>query len=185
MSNLPTTKVESFNIALFAVDKQVIDENIRLAQENFSSQAEEYLLGNNAWPHITLSQFTAESNRLPEIWSVISQLNSKPLSINLSQFYIWLYEEKYWVGLGIMRHPELIALQLAVFEALAHLGIEGLQKPSTYFPHITWARCSSNKPPLIKILPTQEFWTKAHLFKLSIGQSSPYGIYRKLLLSAE
>lgn len=177
--------IKTFNIALFPVEKQIIDEHIRLAQENFSDQAQEYLLGNNAWPHITLSQFKSDSSRLLEVWSSVSQLISEPLSIHLSQFYIWLYEENYWVGLGTKREPALIALQIEVYEQLASLGITGLQKPSTYFPHITWARLGSKNPPIIKVLPNAEFWQKPHLFRLTMGESSPYGIYRQRLLPKE
>ncbi len=176
---------QSFNLALFPESKQFIDETIKLAQNNFASQSQEYLLGDNAWPHITLCQFSAEPSRLNEIWTAVSPLATKPLSIRLSQFYIWLYENAYWMGLGTMREPELISLQFAVYETLNTLGITANQKPSNYFPHITWARCGGDKPPTISILPNPEFWFQSHSFALSLGQSSPYGVYQKRLLPAE
>ncbi len=174
-------KLSSFNIALFPENKQFISDSIKLAQNNFANQAKEYLLGDNAWPHITLCQFAVEPGQLPIIWSTVNALALQPLSIRLSQFYIWLYENHYWVGLATMREPELISLQLAIYEALTNLGIKGKQMPSTYFPHVTWARCSGEKPPIISVLPSTEFWLPPHLFKLSLGESNPFGVYRKRL----
>ena len=171
----------AFNIALFPQDKQFIADCIKLAQDNFDSQAEEYLLGENALPHITLCQFSAAPSHLAEIWSIISPLVSKSLSIRLTQIYILPYEGAYWLGLATAREPELISLQLSVYESLANLGIKSNQSHSSYFPHITWARCSGNKPPELTVMPAEKFWSTPQLFNLSIGESSPYGVYRKRL----
>lgn len=101
--------------------------------------------------------------------------------MRLGPFYILLYEGNYWVGLGTIRESELLTLHLAINEILNSLGIKSNQPHSTYFPHITWARCSGEKPPVIKVLPTQKFWSSPHTFTLSLGASSPYGVYRKRL----
>ncbi len=185
MNNTSNEQTARFNIALIPENKHFIAHNIKLAQDNFASQAQEYLLGDNAWPHITLCQFEANPDRLPEIWSAVMPLASKPLSIHLGPFYILLYEGYYWVGLSTRREPELIALQLAVNEVLNSFGIKSNQPHSNYFPHITWARCNTETPPAIRVLPTAEFWSSPNLFALSLGKSSPYGIYRKRLFPNE
>jgi 2'-5' RNA ligase len=170
---------------LLPVDKNFADQNIKFAQTNFAIQAKEYLLGEHAFPHITLCQFEEDPNRIHEIWSALSSLSNKTLSIKLGPFYVLLHENAYWAGLGTERLPELINLQLSVNEILNTLQIKSKQPHSTYFPHITWARCTDTKPPEIKILPNAEFWNQSYSFVLSIGQSSPYGVYRKILFISD
>ena len=65
---------QPFNLALFPEEKQFIVQCIKLAQENFATQAEEYLLGDDAWQRITLCQFEADPSRLAEIWAAVAPL---------------------------------------------------------------------------------------------------------------
>lgn len=174
-------KTQRFNIALLPANKEFIAENIRLAQENFADQADQYLLGENAWPHITLCQFDSEQEKVSDIWTAVKHLLVEPISINLGPFYISLDEDIYWVGLATLRTHELFSLQLAVNEVLNGFGIKSRTPHSTYFPHITWARCPAVKIPQLKTLPQFNWWQASYEFYLSLGATSEYGVYLERL----
>jgi len=182
--------MQTFNIALFPQDKQLIDQCIKLAQSNFSVQAEEYLLGDNASPHITLCQFDTAPSRIEEVWSSVASLQSKPLAVKFDHIHIWPGRNdhigKYWLGLAVNKEEPLMALQLAVYEKLMSLKVmdpspDSHYFRSNYFPHLTWARCNGSKPLGMPVLPSPEFWTRSYLFSLSLGESGTNGMYRKQL----
>jgi len=176
-----------FNIALFPEDENLVSTCIQLAQTNLKDQSSEYLLGENAWPHVTLCEFISEQGQLAKIWSSIESMQTEPLLLNFEYIYILpghgIHSGKTWVGLAVAKPAELVKLQKSIYEKLLQLGIEGATKIETYFPHLTWARCDGNKPITISAMPPQELWQKQHAFNLSIGLSDMNGAYHERLFS--
>ncbi len=180
-------EIKSFNIALFPESEQFISDCIKLAQNNFSAEADGYLLGDNAWPHITLCQFESKFTKVEAVWDSLITIQPQSLSIGFDHFYIRpgrdKHINKYWLGIAVTGEEQLTLLQTIIYNKLNELGIEGENIPSNYFPHLTLARCIGNRIPIISTLPPKEFWLSSYIFRLSIGQSSSYGVYSKQLFS--
>ena len=181
-----------FNLALYPQDAQLASACVALAQANFKDQASEYLLGENAHPHVTLCQFQANEEQLESIWSAVEkldlELNQKVLSLSFHHFYIkpgfHFHKDKYWLGLAMSATTELMALQKALHTLLAQMNIESSTLPQSYFPHLTLARCHTldyAHPPQIKVLPALEIWQQDFVFQVSLGRSNEYGVYLERL----
>ena len=169
-------------------------------------QASEYLLGENAHPHVTLCQFQANEEQLESIWSAVEKLdfkaaiegtqeldfgldsNLKALKLCFHHFYIkpgfHFHKDKYWLGLAMSASPELLALQKALHTLLAQMDIESPTLPQSYFPHLTLARCHTadyTNPPQIRVLPALDMWQQDFVFQVSLGRSNEYGVYLERL----
>lgn len=174
-----------FNLALFPEDRDLIDTCICLAQENLCGVADQYLLGKDAWPHVTLCQLETETAKLAEIWHSVQPLLQEPIILQLKRLYVQFGADentgKYWVGLIVSPEPALLVLQAAVYQKLLELGIESRTVPEKFFPHLTWARCTQAKPLVISQYPPSSLLDKRHAFKLSLGRSDEHGVYHERL----
>ena len=183
-----SNETQHFNIALFPMEQKLLDDCVHFAQANLSLAADGYLLGNDAWPHITLCPFVTDVNHLPKIWSSTMDLQKQPLSLRFDHLYIKPgvseHSGKYWVGLAVEREPRLIELQAEIYVILTDHGIEPLTEPSTYFPHITWARCDGMSAPTLRNFLDQEFWQRSFSYTMSLGKSDSNGVYRERLYTA-
>ena len=176
-----------FDVALYPQDESFRKECIRLARTNLSDRADGYLLAEDAFPHVTLTLFQSEEEKLAEIWKSITSLQSKPLELNFTHIYIdpdMHTPGLLWVGLAVRPHAELSQLQQAVFDKLGSMGIVGRTKPETYFPHVTWSRCRDTVPFSLKELPSVAFYQKSYHFEMTIGRSNENGVYRERMYHA-
>ena len=196
-----------FNLALYPQDAHLANACVELAQANFKDQASEYLLDENAHPHVTLCQFQANEEQLESIWSDVEKLdfkaaregareldfgldsNLKALKLRFHHFYIkpgfHFHKDKYWLGLAMSATAELVALQKALHSLLAKMNIETSTLPQSYFPHLTLARCHTldcANPPQIKVLPALDIWQQDFVFQVSLGRSNQYGVYLERLM---
>jgi 2'-5' RNA ligase len=173
-----------FNVALLPQDQSFARACIEFAQANFSRQASEYLLGDNAHAHITLCQFEAETEpeQLQTLWLTLAGLQVVPVSLKFGHIYckpgVEIHQGKYWVGLAIANSLHLADLQKSVSEELARQNIQSKTPSQTYFPHLTWARCDYDKPIKLDCMPPQDFWRNEYQFAMSLGRSDQYGVYR-------
>ncbi|PWT94469.1 MAG: hypothetical protein C5B53_13045 [Candidatus Melainabacteria bacterium] len=180
-------KLAHFNIALFAESDELIAACTKFARSNLAQYADGYLLGEDAWPHITLSQFIVEENKIASVWSAVESLRTDPIKLRFSHIYILpgvlIHKGKQWVGLALPANGEIFSLQKMVFDKLATLKIEGITKPNSYFPHLTWGRVKPNATLNLEDIPPDEFWRKEYSFVLSLGRSDAggFGIYRERL----
>ncbi|MDQ5935912.1 MAG: hypothetical protein QG574_3233 [Cyanobacteriota bacterium erpe_2018_sw_21hr_WHONDRS-SW48-000092_B_bin.40] len=179
-----------FNLALYPQDAHLASTCVALAQANFKDQASEYLLGENAHPHVTLCQFQANGEQLESIWSEVEKLGLEPesLALRFHHFYIkpgfHFHKDKYWLGLAMSATTELMALQKALHSLLEKMNIESPTLPQSYFPHLTLARCHTldyAHPPQIKELPTLDIWQQDFVFQVSLGRSNEFGVYLERL----
>ena len=177
-----------FNIALFAESEELIGICTDLARSNLAGQADGYLLGEDAWPHITLCQFSLNESQIPSVWSQIENLQTTPLKIRFSHIYIlpgvMEHTGKRWVGLAVAPHPQLSTLQKTIYDKLLSQNIQSTTAPGIYFPHLTWARTDGKSPLSMTSFPAQNFWHENHSFSLSLGRTDEnnFGIYRERLL---
>lgn len=196
-----------FNLALYPQDAHLASACVALAQANFEDQASEYLLGENAHPHVTLCQFQAKEEQLESIWSAVEKLDlegaqegareldlgsnssRKAFKLRFHHFYIkpgfHFHKDKYWLGLAISATAELMALQKALHTLLTQMNIESPTLPQAYFPHLTLARCHTadyDHPPQLKVLPALDIWQQDFVFQVSLGRSNEYGVYLERLV---
>ena len=178
-----STGLQDYDIALFPKDESFRQECVRLARTNMSDRAEGYLLADGeAFPHITLTLFKCEQERLDEIWHRVSGFLPEPLAIKFTHVYFdpdMSHPGIMWTGFAVQRQHALSELQSKVFADLQALGISGRTKPDTYFPHLTWARCRDTAPLTFKELPSAALYRKSYPFELSIGLSNENGVYRR------
>ncbi len=158
---------------------------VNLAQTNFAHQADQYLLGKEALPHVTLCQFEAEPERLAEVWSTLKTLPITTLELKIHSLCIKPGNAQnkgtYWVGLSVSLTPEIARLQKSVFDTLTALEIAGTTLPQSFFPHITWVRCDYKNAPCLKTMPPPELFENTYRFSMTLGRSDQYGVYKERL----
>jgi 2'-5' RNA ligase len=176
-----------FNIALLPADESLAYSCTYLAQTNLKEQSNEYLLGENAHPHITICQFSAQPEHVDKVWSAIEDLQTEPLKLSFGHIYIrpgvGLHAGKTWIGLTILKEAKLIKLQKSIYEKLVQSKMIPDTKTGDYSPHLTWARCEAHTPITISVMPPSEMWQNQHAFNLTIGLSNVNGIYQECLFS--
>jgi 2'-5' RNA ligase len=180
-----------FNLALYPQEAKLASACVELAQTNFKEQASEYLLGENAHPHVTLCQFQTSEDQMESIWSEVEKLGREAelLALRFHHFYIkpgfHFHQDKYWLGLAVSATPELLAMQKALHTLLAQMNIESPTQPQSYFPHLTLARCHTldyANPPQLKELPALDIWQQDFVFQVTLGRSNEYGVYLERLM---
>jgi len=176
-----------FNIALFAESDELISLCTDLACSNLANQADGYLLGEHAWPHVTLCQFSLNESEISSVWSQIESIQSDPFKIRFSHIYILAgvmeHAGKRWVGLAVTPSKELMSLQKTIYDKLLALNIQSTTPSSSYFPHLTWARTGGTSPLSMSHFPAQTFWHEPYSFGLSLGRTDKnnFGIYEERL----
>ena len=177
-----------FNIALFLENPEAQKTQLALAQSNCKKAADQYLLGKDAWPHVTLCQIEVQEEAIKSIWDELSPLLTQGIDLNFHHLYILPGTGEHlgfhWVGLAIARDRELIQLQSKMHETLLSKKIESRTTPSSYFPHLTWARCKGEQIQITHC-PDEEIWQKPERFCLSIGRSDNLGIFRERLMLSD
>ena len=180
-------KLAHFNIALFAESDELIADLTEFARRSLETHADGYLLGEDAWPHITLCQFIVDESKVASLWSAVSNLQVDPIKLCFSHIYILpgvlIHKGKHWVGLAVTPDAGLLSLQKAIYDKLASCKIEGITKPSSYFPHLTWGRVRPDALLSFEDFPPDDLFRKEYSFKLSLGRSDAggFGIYRERL----
>lgn len=176
---------DRFNIALRPSSPALARQTIALAEAGFSSQAEGYLLGRDAWPHITLCQFRGPE---PDAWidKIWSELGLATLDLQFAGYYLresGKDENCQWVGLELKGDPALLDLQRRAHDLVKSLKLEVITGTGEdYFPHLTFARLGpgANKVALTR-LPA-ELLHHRNPFYLTIGKAGPLGTYTSQIL---
>ena len=163
-----------YNIALLPQSKS--NKFIQLAQQ-FSDSADQYLLGENSLPHITLYQFYTYENEISDIWQHISQqLHEPTLSIDLIQFSYSTYKNNlYWILL-LPNKTEILHKMHATVANTLQLPIK-----ESFEPHLTLinTKNSSLMPEIIKL--EESYRPITDTFTLSLGKSDEMGQYTKVI----
>lgn len=180
--------MQRYNIALLPIDSMLKEEIIRISRLFFADIHDNYILGTEGLPHITLCQFKADN---PD-----TALNAYKHLVRQENLTVpgTLYVEKFQVRAGtlvnsgtfiaeykIKPDKKLTDLQFRCAEILNACGLENLTPSQKYSPHITLARLLSvpEQTPTIEDLQcTAEFKPG-----LSIGCSTESGVFTKALRS--
>jgi 2'-5' RNA ligase len=175
-----------YNIALYPQSNELALSLVVLAQTNLSGKSDKYLLGEVAYPHITLCQFICTAERINEVWAACEDLGSEPVSIGFSHIYVKagvgpLHQGKNWVGICIKPTAPLMDLQKSVFARLEKLGINSPTDPLKYFPHLTLGRLDQACAVTISQMPESSLWQTSYQFHVSLGWSDEYGVYMERL----
>ena len=172
-----------FNLALVPESVDLIELCTNFARQNCLQNADAYLLGDAALPHVTLCQFNAPESRLDEIWNVFDDVSARAVELRFINVYIkygkGALSGKSWIGLSVKPESHLIDLQKDVFSRLERLGVHGRNRPTDYFPHLTFARCDASKPAVIAAVPEEDFWSTQYPFLMTVGHSDEHGRYRE------
>jgi 2'-5' RNA ligase len=174
-----------FNIALFPDDPNLQKALIASAQANCKTEVDQYLLGENALPHVTLCQLQTEPNSIQSLWQEIAPVMPNPIALYFHHLYMLPGKAEHlgfhWMGLAMAPDPILIELQKRIHEKLLSKNIQSRTSPSSYFPHLTWARCRGFTHISPVSLPAQEIWQTSHNFSLSLARSDANGIFKERL----
>jgi 2'-5' RNA ligase len=119
-----------YNLALLPTLRS--DELITFSAK-FANIADQYLLGKNSLPHITLHQFEIEENKIASIWEKISTVwKDEYINIELSKFsYITFDKKTYWISL-LPKNTEILH-KMHIFIA----NTIRLPLKENYDPHLT------------------------------------------------
>lgn len=177
--------MERYNIALLPTDSTLQDNIIRISRDYFFDIHDEYILGPDGLPHITLCQFKAIN--LEDAKAVYNDLLSSEKS-NLIDLVIEKFNArsgslanagKFIAEYQIRPDKDLMALQLRCSKKLAEYRIQSLTPSKTYSPHITLARLTDmpNTLPSGKDLDCPLAITGS----LSLGLSTEEGVFVKEL----
>lgn len=177
-----------FNIALCPVDSALVGELTALAQTNLGQRAENYLLGAQALPHITLCQFQTDSAEIETIWWAVKGGDDKPTFVSIRFGHVFLrpgqsppHLGKNWVGLSVVPSTDLLHLQKSVFAGLQSLKIDSPTAPDRYFPHLTWGRLDAACEITINRMPDPEIFQDSYQFEMTLGQSDQFGVFSRRL----
>lgn len=178
--------MQRYNIALLPTDADLQKEIIRISRHYFLKTQDEYILGNEGLPHITLCQFKTDNFEIaktayndfaalgaettPEI--TIEKFNARPGKL--------VNSGKFMVEYKAVLDDHLRALQRRCSDLLSKHGLTNLTPCEGYSPHITLARLSEmpKETPTTQDLPCPFNFSTT----LSLGLSTEAGIFVKSLL---
>jgi len=182
---------QRYNIALLPESPEFAAQCVAYARQHFTSGNQNYLLGENAHPHVTLCQFEAEPDTIQSLWLAAQRVASEPQRrVRFDQVYYLAADTSkpsstVWTGLSAVRDTALVGLQERLYDLLSENGIVPLtQKGNGYFPHLTVARGDVHQFSRL-VWPTFAFGQEGHAFSLSLGQSNEFGVYQKCLYTAQ
>ncbi|HOO81001.1 MAG TPA: hypothetical protein PK513_00670 [Alphaproteobacteria bacterium] len=178
-------KLQRYNIALLPSDHTLQTTMVHISRLYFLEDQDEYILGPEGLPHITLCQFKAATleNAVTAYNDFLSNESISTIKVIIEKFNIrpgkLVNTGKFIAEYKIQPHPDLIALQLRCAKKLAAHHLENLTPSEAYSPHITLARL----PVMTNKLPTKQdlncpLYIDAHL---SLGLSTEAGVFVKEL----
>jgi 2'-5' RNA ligase len=177
-----------FNLAYRPTDDAFVQQCISYAHEQFASFADGYLINaHDALPHITVCQFEAPEEKLPQLWE-----RAKKLSASGEDFIFTgpafrqsagIHKNYIWAELAVRPDSKLVEEQILLTQMLAEkFGITPLTLTGDdYHPHLTYARLQQGvdvkaiKPPL------KSDWEDAYDFYFTLGRSNANGAYLETL----
>lgn len=169
------------NFALLPTDPELSARFTDIAQRYFTDIYDEYILGDQALPHITLAQFTAQNDE-EAIAAYSNFSNKKDLEAEIETYALTLSQNRnLWAEFSVRKEKKLLSLQKTVFNYLKDIGLSPEQPPETYHPHVTLARVTEEPSfiPTMDEIPAPHFYN----FKLTVGRSSQIGVYLKTLVT--
>ncbi|MCB9982947.1 MAG: 2'-5' RNA ligase family protein [Rhodospirillales bacterium] len=177
--------LQRYNIALLPTDTALQTNIIRISRQYFLDLQDEYILGPEGLPHITLCQFktTDPENARAAYNDFSSNTTTENVKLTIEKFHArpgkLVNAGKFIAEYKIQALTDLMDLQLKCSEKLAAHNLANLTPTGTYSPHITLARLPSlpdNTPSQQDLACPLDFTVR-----LSLGLSTEAGIFVKEL----
>ena len=165
---------KKYNLALTPLSKS--NEAITIARK-LSNIADEYLLGENSLPHVTLYQFQAQEKEIKQIWwEVCDSLEEKQIDLMFNNFSCITFDNKvFWVSLLPNNRDFLHKLHGLIANVLR------LPIKKTFDPHMTLIS-TTEKEYEKKVALVSDFYKPiTDTFILSLGISDDIGQLKQIL----
>jgi 2'-5' RNA ligase len=155
------------------------NQEITTLARQFSTYADQYLLGNQALPHVTLCQFEALEQDLEKIWQRADKLiSAKSISLTFDSISVINKNNFYWVSLIPDHANELGKIHDA---AVAVLEI----KHSVWFdPHLTLFNSTTDNFSAAVESFKASFTDLRDNCILALGKSGFAGQFKEIIFSA-
>ncbi len=137
-----------YNVALLPTDQKLFSNLTAISREYFLDVQDDYILGPEGLPHITICQFKADDVELARraYHDFLLHFDAKVFTVDIEKFNVrtgtLANAGKFIAEYKIKHQAELIDLQLKCAKVLADFNLNSLTPTQTYSPHITLARLS-------------------------------------------
>ncbi len=177
--------MQRYNIAILPIDTALTDKITHISRQYFLETQDEYILGDDGLPHVTLCQFKTETiEQARAIYAEFAaQERNDEVSVTLEKFHAragkYINAGKFIAEYKAAQEAALMAMQMRCAKILSAHGIETLTPVETYSPHITLARLSS----MPDAMPTSHDLEMPFTLrmKLALGLSTEAGVFVKPL----
>lgn len=166
-----------YNIAL--IPKSKSDDVVKCAQ-NFLKISDQYQLGNNSLPHVTLCQFQAEEKEIDDIWRrVCDSLPEHSIELEFKDFSCIPFKNTFWVS--IMPNQRL------ALDKMHQIVASTVNAPinKSYDPHMTLISTKDAEYQKKAEDVAKSYAPISDAFVLSIGECDAVGQFTKLLHKCE
>jgi 2'-5' RNA ligase len=166
--------IKRSNIALIPTqaNQQIID-----CASHFTEIANNYLLGKQSLPHVTLYQLNGNDHDIPDIIKKLSAIQTiKSIDLSFETFSCISFDQKvHWASLM----PDKIAVLMQWHKQIAECMNQPI-KP-TYDPHMTLMNTKQHDYELLVDAVKLQYKAIKDKFILSIGESDEIGQYLKVI----
>lgn len=170
-----------YNIALTPMHN---GRKIIALSEKFKDIADQYLLGDNSLPHVTLCQFIANEDEIPEIWNkACDSLNQKMINLVFKEFScITFNDSMFWVSLLPNNSDKLMEMSCIITDIVKSPVSKSHNR---YDPHMTLVNTKNKEYKKIAKNISESYKLISDKFILSLGQSDNIGQYTKMIYRYE
>lgn len=170
-----------YNIALIPVTqgRQVVE-----LSRKFKDIADQYLLGENSLPHVTMHQFLADENEIEDIWvKTCDALDQKTIDLTFKEFSCLTFNNSiFWVSLLPDQGDKLAEMNRIVSDIIKN---PASKSKSDYDPHMTLINTKNSEYKQLADKVEKSYTPISDKFILSLGKSDDIGQYTKMLYKCE
>ncbi len=170
--------LRKYNIALVPTSK---NEEIIHCAEYFLKISDQYQLGKNSLPHVTLCHFQVNENEIAHLWErACEALDKHVLELNFMDFSCITFDNKiHWVSLM----PDQRSLLDTMHQTVSKI----VNKPANqnYDPHMTLMSTQDTNYKLMADELIKSYATISDHFVLALGERDEVGQLTKILYQCE
>ncbi len=167
---------KKFNIVLIPINEN--KKAIALSQ-SLKNVADIYLLGKESLPHVTLYQFDADENDIPNIWEkTCADVTPESIELKFEKFSCITFDNStYWASLL----PDNTDTLLKMHKAVASI----INKPAkqNYDPHMTLISSKDKSYQNAVTELSKDYSPIKDTFILAIGESDDIGQLTKIVFT--
>lgn len=161
--------IKKYNLALIPTTQNTTF--LKLAHK-FRSVSDQYILGENSLPHITLRQFHADPNVIDTIWREAWMMVPQSLKLRLESFsFTTSNQVVYWLALMPNQRELLFKLHQKISSMLDMTFNEN------YDPHLTLCNTRVSNCESLMDVEKNQFKVITDHFRLGLGDCDPIGQY--------